>query len=208
MLRVAVIGAGVVGASVAFRLAESGAIRVWVFDKARPASGTSSASFAWTNANEKTPHDYFELNYTGLREHFWLRNELAGEAPWLHLGGNVEWAEDEKAREKLRRRVERLRSWGYVAEWREASWINETLEPSVAFPSPDLPVAFFPEEAWVDAPRLADTFVELARQKGAETRLEAAVKEIEMDGERALALLLRNGERLPVDAVVNAAGPE
>jgi D-hydroxyproline dehydrogenase subunit beta len=62
MLRVAVIGAGVVGASVAFRLAESGAIRVWVLDKARPASGTSSASFAWANANEKTPHGYFELN--------------------------------------------------------------------------------------------------------------------------------------------------
>ena len=208
MLRVAVIGAGAVGASVAFRLAESGAIRVWVLDKARPASGTSSASFAWANANEKTPHDYFELNYAGLREHFGLCNELAGGAPWLHLAGNVEWAEDEKAREKLRRRVERLRSWGYAAEWREASWINETLEPSVAFPSPDLPVAFFPEEAWVDAPRLANALVGLAGRNGAEMRFDATVELIEADGGRVAAVRLRGGERIPVDVVVNAAGPQ
>ena len=207
-MRVAVIGAGIVGASVAFRLAESGAARVWIVDKSEPGSGTTSASFAWANANDKTPRDYFELNRVGLEEHLRLRDELPGGAPWLHSGGNLEWTEDEEALEALANRVERLRSWGYAAEWREARHVNEVLESNVAFPRPDTPVAFFPEEAWVDAPRLADTFVELARQKGAETRLEAAVKEIEMDGERALALLLRNGERLPVDAVVNAAGPE
>ncbi|MGB3682362.1 MAG: FAD-dependent oxidoreductase, partial [Rubrobacteraceae bacterium] len=49
-LRVAVIGAGIVGASVAFRLSQGGA-RVWLVDKAEPASGTTSASFAWVNAN-------------------------------------------------------------------------------------------------------------------------------------------------------------
>src|ERR671915_863674 len=136
-----------------------------------------------------------------------MRNELTGEAPCLHLGGNVEWAEDEKAREKLRRRVERLRSWGYAAEWREASWINETLEPGVAFPRPDIPVAFFPEEAWVDAPRLANTLVELAGRNGAEMRFDATVELIEADGGRVAAVRLRGGERIPVDVVVNAAGP-
>jgi glycine/D-amino acid oxidase-like deaminating enzyme len=65
-------------------------------------------------------------------------------------------------------------------------------------------VAFFPEEAWIDAPRLANTLVELARQRGAETRFGTAVESIETDG----TLCLQDGERLPVDAVVNAAGPE
>ena len=201
------IGAGIVGASVAFRLAGSGAAQVWIVDRSGPGSGTTSASFAWVNANDKTPRDYFELNHAGLEEHLQLRDELPDEAPWLHSGGNLEWAGDEETLEALVNRVERLRSWGYAVEWREARHVNEVLEPNVAFPSPDTPVAFFPEEAWVDAPQLAHAFVGLACQKGAETRFGVAVKEIETDGGRVSALLLRGGERLPVDAVVNAAGP-
>src|SRR4028118_1147708 len=68
MLRIAVIGAGIVGASVAFRLARSREARVWVVDQSLPGSGTTSASFAWANANAKTPRDYFELNRGGLEE--------------------------------------------------------------------------------------------------------------------------------------------
>jgi glycine/D-amino acid oxidase-like deaminating enzyme len=207
-LRVAVIGAGIVGASVAFRLAESRAARVWIIDRSRPGNGTTSTSFAWANANDKTPREYFELNRAGLEEHLRLRDELPGGAPWLHPGGNLEWAGDEETLEALAYRVERLRSWGYAAEWRKARHVNEVLEPNVAFPTPDTPVAFFSEEAWIDAPRLTDTFVGLACQRGAKTRFGVAVKEIEADGGRASALLLRDGERLPVDAVVNAAGPE
>jgi glycine/D-amino acid oxidase-like deaminating enzyme len=207
VLRIAVIGAGIVGAPVAFRLARSGEARVWLVDGSLPGSGTTSASFAWANANDKTPRDYFELNRAGLEEHFRLRDELGG-APWLYPGGNIEWAGDAVALEGLKRRIERLRFWGYAAEWWKASRVNEILEPNVAFPSPDTPVAFFPHEAWVDAPRLASALVELARWSGAEARFGDAVEEIETEGGRVSALRLRGGERLPVDAVVNAAGPE
>ncbi len=191
----------------AFRLARSGEARVWIVDESLPGSGTTSASFAWANANAKTPRDYFELNRAGLDEHYRLRDELGG-APWLYPGGNVEWTGDEAALEGLERRVERLRSWGYAAEWWKASRVSEVLEPNVAFPSPDTPVAFFPHEAWVDAPRLAKALVGLACQSGAETRFGNAVEEIETEGRRVSALRLEGGEGLPVDAVVNAAGPE
>ncbi len=206
-MRVAVIGAGIVGASVAFRLAESRAVRVWIIDGSGPANGTTSTSFAWVNANDKTPRDYFELNRAGLEEHLRLCAELPGGTPWIHPGGNLEWAGDEETLEALTNRVERLRSWGYAAEWRKARHVNEALEPNVAFPSPDTPVAFFSEEVWIDAAWLTNTFG-LACQRGAEARFGVAVKEIETDGGRASALLLQDGERLPVDAVVNAAGPE
>lgn len=208
MLRIAVIGAGIIGSSVAFRLARSGEARVFVVERSKPGSGTTSASFAWVNANQKTPRDYFELNHAGLEEHFRLRDGLPDGAPWLHAGGNIEWAGEEAAQGELDRRVERLRSWGYAAEWRRASRANEILEPNVAFPGPETPVAFFPKEAWVDAPRLANTLVELARRKGAELRFGAAVEAIETEGGRVSALCLQSDERLPVDAVVNAAGPE
>lgn len=208
MRRIAVIGAGIVGASVAFRLTQSGAARVFIVERARPGSGTTSASFAWANANQKTPYDYFELNRAGLEEHYRLRDELPGGTPWLYSRGNLEWTGVGETLEELERRIERLRSWGYAAEWRKASWVNEVLEPNVAFQSPDTPVAFFPEEAWIDAPRLANVLVELARRKDAEVRFGTAVESIETKGGGVSALRVQGGESLPVDAVINAAGPE
>ena len=165
-------------------------------------------SFAWVNANEKTPRDYFELNYAGLKEHFRLVDELSGEASWLNPGGNLEWAEDEADQDKLRRKVNRLCSWGYTVEWREAAWVNEVMEPNVVFPSPDTPVAFFPEEAWADAQQLTNALIDLARRHGAQVGLGVAVESIETKGGRAAALRLSSGERLPIDAAVNAAGAE
>ena len=51
MMKTIVIGAGVMGASVAYRLAQAGAI-VTVLEAARVGGGTSGISFAWTNANK------------------------------------------------------------------------------------------------------------------------------------------------------------
>jgi glycine/D-amino acid oxidase-like deaminating enzyme len=60
MLNVIVIGAGVMGASAAFRLAEAGA-SVLVLEAGRVGGGTSGISFAWTNAHKKPPKPYHDL---------------------------------------------------------------------------------------------------------------------------------------------------
>lgn len=204
-LEVAVVGAGIVGASIAFRLAREG-VRVWLVDTAHPASGTSSASFAWVNANAKTPREYFELNRAGMAEYHRLRGELPGGAPWLHAGGNLVWI-GEEGRGELERRVERLRSWGYAAEWIESLRVNELMEPRAAFPEPETRAASFPGEFWVDAPGLVENLVEAAHEGGAETRFGAAVTSIETREGRVSGVRLADGRHLRVDVVVNAAGP-
>lgn len=193
------------GASISYALSRHDA-RVRLFDKARPASGTTSASFAWVNANNKTPREYFALNRAGMEEHSRLRAGLPGGAPWLYRGGNLIRVENEDL-DELDRRVERLRSWGYAAEWWNASRVRKELEPRVAFPTPNAPVAFFPEESWVDAPVLTNTLVDLARRNGAEVYPGTAVESIETAGGRVEEVGLSDGNRIPVDAVVNAAGP-
>ena len=82
-LKVAVVGAGIVGSSVAYRLSEGGA-EVVMIDGAEPGSGTTSTSFAWVNANNKLPRDYFELNVAGLHEHERLCDEIGGRLASLH----------------------------------------------------------------------------------------------------------------------------
>src|SRR5688500_11525082 len=162
-LKVAVIGAGIVGGSVAYRLSEGGA-EVVLIDGAKPGSGTTSTSFAWINANNKLPRDYFELNVAGMGEHERLRDEIGGD--WLYTTGNLIWAVDEE-QEDLEKRVERLRSWSYAAEMLPASTVSKELEPEATFPDPDLQIAHFPEESWIDAPALTKMLVEAAVRNGA-----------------------------------------
>ena len=64
-----------------------------------------------------------------------------------------------------------------------------------------------PDEAWAEAPRLAGLLLERAAGSGAEVRSGVAVEDIETSGGRVLGVWVPGGERLPVEAVVNAAGP-
>ena len=51
-MKAIVVGAGVVGSSVAYRLAQAGA-EVTIVEERRPGGGTSSVTYAWVNACEK-----------------------------------------------------------------------------------------------------------------------------------------------------------
>ncbi|HJQ28258.1 MAG TPA: FAD-binding oxidoreductase [Rubrobacter sp.] len=198
-MKVAVVGAGIIGSSVAYRLSEGGA-EVVMIDGSEPGSGTTSASFAWVNANNKLPREYFELNLAGMREHERLRDEIGG--GWLHVTGNLIQTTDE---EDLEKRVERLRSWSYAAEMLPASTVNEELEPEAVFPDPETRVAHFPEESWVEAPALTRKLVQFASSRGAVALIGNAVNAIEVGGEGVIPRL-ENGDTITADAVVNATG--
>jgi glycine/D-amino acid oxidase-like deaminating enzyme len=199
-LKVAVIGAGIVGSSIAYRLSEGGA-EVVMIDRAEPGSGTTSTSFAWVNANNKLPRDYFELNLAGMREHVRLRDEMGRD--WLYSTGNLIWAADEE-QENLEKRVERLRSWSYAAEMLPASTVSKELEPEATFPDPELQIAHFPDESWTDAPALARMLVQAAGRNGAHKNFGNAVRGIEVE-DGGVTLQLEDGE-VHADAVVNATG--
>ena len=96
MIKTIVIGAGVMGASVAYRLAQAGAL-VTVLEATRIGGGTSGTSFAWTNSNKKPPRAYHDLNVAGMKAHAALADEF-GATLWWHGGGSIEWeAEPDRA---------------------------------------------------------------------------------------------------------------
>lgn len=204
MTHVIVIGAGVVGSSVAFRLSQAGA-DVTVIDRDTPGSGTTGNSFAWVNANQKTPRNYFELNVEGMREHDRLEREL-GAAPWLHHTGNLVWTGDPVRYDELCQRVERLQSWGYNASWINAADVNRDLEPDLQFSGPKMRVAWFPDESWLDGPGYVHGLLDRAIENGARMRTGQDVVDMSTAGE-GVSVSLSDSQTLVADAVVNAAGP-
>src|SRR5436189_3924604 len=92
---VAVIGAGVVGTAIAYRLVRAGA-HVTLIDRGAPGQGTSASSFAWINSNDKPPLAYHRLNAESVVAHRRLRDDVAADlektpghygGTWLHEGG-------------------------------------------------------------------------------------------------------------------------
>ena len=203
-MKVIVIGAGVVGSSLAWRLTQRG-IDVTLIDRAAAASGTTGSSFAWTNANQKTPEDYFELNRAGMEAHRALLDEL-GETPWRHEGGNLMWSTSDSGSSELEARVARLQNWDYPAEWLSRDQVSE-LEPKLEFGSDVEQFAYFPTEGWIDGPGLVRAMCRLASDAGATLRFASEVTAMTKSGATVTGIRLANGEEIAADLVVNCAGP-
>ncbi len=190
MPNVIVIGAGVMGASAAFRLAQAGA-QVLVLEAGRVGGGTSGISYAWTNAHNKPPRPYHELNLAGMKAHAALREEF-GSTPWWHGGGSLEW-EPEEGRAEQAANVERLQAWGYAAEWITPQQLLE-LEPDIDLSTVgDAPVAYFPDEGWLDPVPYAHAMLSAARRHGARLICGARVVEIVMSGDRVTGVRTADG---------------
>lgn len=203
MAAVILIGAGVIGASVAYRLAQAGA-SVTVLEATRIGAGTSGTSFAWTNSHDKAPRDYHDLNVSGMKAHAALRDEFEA-TPWLHQSGCLEWT-GEPGREKQRRRVERLRGWGYAAEWISAREVRELAPDIDPAGIGDAPVAWYPEEGWVDPVVYAHAMLAAARRRGARVITGAAVAKVEIRAGRATGVTTVDGTAYSADVVVNCTG--
>ncbi|MHB8694094.1 MAG: NAD(P)/FAD-dependent oxidoreductase [Solirubrobacteraceae bacterium] len=202
--RVAVIGAGVVGACCAYYLARAG-IDVLIVEADRPGQLTTGASFAWVNASAKADHPaYFDLNFAGLQEYERLAADLAP-APWWNPTGHLRW--DYRDEEELTRAVETMTSRGYPAEIWDVARARRLLEPQVAFANTSRLVALFGTEGWVDGPGMAQALVDAAARNGAATAFGSPVHAITTTAGAVASLTLANGETHAVDRVVNAAGP-
>ena len=110
-LRVVVVGAGIVGASIAYHLARR-QVAVTVLERHRPGAGASSHSFAWINAFGKEPYPYHDLNRRSME--VWHRFAQGLQADvGLRWGGDLRWVHTAADAEALRQRIQHLQAWGY-----------------------------------------------------------------------------------------------
>lgn len=199
---VLVVGAGCVGANVAHRLAERGAA-VTVLDGNAPGTGTSGASFAWTNSFNKTPRDYHDLNVASMEEHGLLAKELGG--GWLHQDGALAWEAGAAGLTRLGRAVERLASWGYAVERIRPRQARQ-LEPDLHIAPEVEQVIWTPGEGYVEAVPFITALLAEAARRGARVLSGQRVTAVLRSGARVRGVSTERGDRFEADWVVDCAG--
>jgi glycine/D-amino acid oxidase-like deaminating enzyme len=198
-----VIGAGVLGASVAARLAGSG-VRVTLLEQDQPGRATSRWSFAWLNSNNKSPRPYHDLNHAGIRAWAALAPDLDG-AAWYRPVGNIELATTPAARAELTARVRRLASWNYDARLVAQAEAAE-LEPSLRPPEPETIAAWFSGEGYLLTEPLIARLVAQARNRGAEIRTGEQGRVVTLDPGRPSRVRTAAGAAIAADEVICCAG--
>ena len=220
-MRVAVVGAGIVGGAIAFHLARRGA-EVTLIDADQPGMGATSHSFAWINSFGKEPRSYGALNRRSLDT--WDRFARLLDADiGLRWGGQLTWAATDEDAAALARNVARLQSWGYVARMvDEAEMLR--LEPGLR-PGTVKAAAYSDNDGHVHGARVAQTCASRVRQMGGHVMSGSPVTGLEVHAGRVTSVQLARGSvadgsvagglasdglaqdgLVPCDAVVLAAG--
>ena len=179
---VAVIGAGIMGAAISWRLALRG-VHVVLIEKNQPGEGASSHSFAWINAGAKEPLDYHNLNRRSLE--MWARfaAEISDpddmDSSGLRMGGKISWESDPVAADALVARVRQLQSWGYPTRLIDAMELKD-LEPSLD-PGPVAAVEYSAHEGQAEPQMVVDTCLRRLKEMGCKIYTDTFVHAFDQD---------------------------
>jgi glycine/D-amino acid oxidase-like deaminating enzyme len=193
--RIAVIGAGIVGASIAYHLARRGAA-VTVLDRGQPAGEATEKSFAWLNATYGNPEPYFRLRFLSMQEYRRLEREIPElEVTWQ---GCLIWDLDDRELEDF---ATRHAAWGYDVRLVGRAEIA-ALEPGLV--SPPQRAAYAAGDGSIDPAAVTRALLAAAQKLGAEIRPAQEVCDL---GTRPEGMrIITTAGALDVDGCVLAAG--
>ena len=198
---IVVIGAGVVGCSIAFHLARAGA-RVRVFDKGGICAGMSARSGALVRMH----YTFAPEAELAWKSHHYFRNwseMVGGRCGFVETGFAV--VVDERNAARLRANVAMLQRIGVDTEIVTAATLQK-LEPH-AFVDDVAIAAFEPHSGYADPVATTESLAAAAQRHGAEFSTNMAIAQIMHRGGRATGVVDSNGRIYEADAVCIVAGP-
>jgi len=197
-LRVGVVGAGIVGASLAYHLAEAGA-QVVVLEKSAPASGATRNSFAWINAFVADTH-YRAMRLQSLLAYHDLDRRLGLAIIW---GGYLNWASDASQTALVRANAAQLEGSPYPVLALSAAELAALSPQLVA--GPVSAAIYSAIDGHLDPVQVTQRFLAGARARGAQLRCPCAVRALEFRHGRLASAITSQGT-VPLDRLVVAAG--
>jgi glycine oxidase len=203
---IVVIGAGLIGLSIAYELAKRGA-EVRVLE-----ASDSAASPSWAGAGRLAPftesdggeeQENFLATALGTYQVFVKElHKRTGVDPYLRIDGIIEVALDEANANRLRERAETLVARGIHAHWLEPDEVRR-LEPALG--PATLGASLIEDEGQIDNRQLGHALRLACVDVG--VRLEERTGPIALEAGEQRVLGVRAGERaIAAEAVVNAAG--
>lgn len=193
--RVIVVGAGIIGASIAWHLAQQGAAVTVVAEK--NGGVATPASFAWINASWGNPEFYFRFRRYAMEGWKRLANELPGLAvDWC---GGICW---DMPRDELEAYANQHNRWGYGIKRINRDGVAAR-EPHLARP-PEFAL-HATEEGAVEPVAAAQRMLAGAQSRGATLLYDATATRLIADNGRITGVATTFGE-IKADHVVLAAG--
>ncbi len=201
---VVIIGAGIVGASIAWHLARAGCTHVVMLEReAQQGQGSTGKSMGGVRAQFATDVNIrMSMHSIGFFREF---EALMGHPSGYRAQGYLFLATSDAQMEYLRANHRRQRVLGL----REARMISAAEAQALAAPvrmDDVLGASYCPTDGFVDPHSVMQGFTLRAREKGVELRRGAEVTGIERDSGGVAGVHTRD-EFIPTRVAVNAAGP-
>ena len=198
--RIVVVGAGIVGSSIAYHLTKMGA-EVTLIERDRPAAHASGRSFAWINASyPKKPYSYHHLSQLSLLAYHRLETEIDIDVRW---GGSLEWFASQENQKMLAQEIEIQQGYGVPVQMISGEQAHE-LEPNVEFDK-NASIAFSKLDGAVDAVGVVDKFLRKTINLGGQVLYPVTYKSLKVVGNKIVAVRTSVGE-IETDQVVFACG--
>jgi glycine/D-amino acid oxidase-like deaminating enzyme len=191
-----VVGAGIIGASIAWHLTSAGA-PVTVVDAGDAGGIATRSSFAWINASWGNPEPYFRLRIRAMAE--WRQLGAAVPAIPLAWPGGLCW---DLPPAQLEAYAREHGGWGYGIR-RVDRTEAARLEPNLG-EAPDFAL-HVAEEGAVEPRLAAEALLADAERRGARVRLRTPVSALARKNDAVVGIETAVG-RLAADEVVLAAG--
>ena len=202
-LKIVVVGAGIIGASIAYHLSRRKDVAVTVLERDEPCAGASGHSFAWLNSFGKDPVSYHHFNRRSMDIWDRFARRLGGNLD-LHWGGELRWENTPERAGVLRQRIVQLQARGYPIRVISKDEIRE-LEPGLS-PGPVTTASFSDIDGRVDPLKVIEACLQRACEAGTVVHTHTPVNELCLDGQgRIEAVNTPNGE-VSCDVIVLANG--
>lgn len=200
--KIIIIGAGIVGSSIAYHLTKMGA-EVTVIERDRPAAHASGKNFGWLHASYPTkPYNFHHLLGLSLLAYKKLETEIGID---IHWGGSLEWHASKESQKILTEEIKVQQGFGVPIQMISGEQALE-LEPNVQFDK-EARMAFSQSDGAVDANEVVNKFLEKTINLGGQVLYPVTYENVIVNEGKIVAVRTSIGE-IEADRVVFACGDD